>query len=106
MGTEKYPRENDYSDYLSSNAGSSNAFTATDQTTYYFDVHPSALDGALDRFAQFFIAPLFDPSCTEREIRAVDSENKYVAQRIACPDSARKNLQSDMWRRYQVRNAS
>jgi hypothetical protein len=25
------------------------------------------------RFAQFFIAPLFDPSCTEREREAVDS---------------------------------
>lgn len=57
--------------------------------SYHFDVHPSALDGALDRFAQFFIAPLFDASCTEREIQAVDSENK-------------KNLQSDTWRMFQL----
>lgn len=60
-----------------------------DETTYYFDVHPDALDGALDRFSQFFISPLFDASCTEREIQAVDSENK-------------KNLQSDMWRLFQL----
>jgi insulysin len=52
-------------------------------------VHPEALDGALDRFAQFFISPLFDPSCTEREIQAVDSENK-------------RNLQSDTWRLFQL----
>jgi len=52
-------------------------------------VHPSGLDGALDRFSQFFIAPLFDPSCTEREANAVDSENS-------------KNLQNDMWRMYQL----
>ncbi|KAL8293043.1 hypothetical protein RQP46_000737 [Phenoliferia psychrophenolica] len=89
MGTEKYPIESEYSDFLTKNAGSSNAFTGTDQTNYYFDCHPSALDGALDRFAQFFIAPLFDPSCTEREANAVNSENS-------------KNLQSDMWRMFQL----
>ena len=54
-----------------------------------FDVHPSALNGALDRFAQFFIAPVFDPSCSEREANAVHSENS-------------KNLQSDMWRMFQL----
>jgi len=64
-----------------------------DDTNYFFDVYPSALAGALDRFAQFFICPLFDASCTEREIRAVDSEHK-------------KNLQSDMWRLYQLDKAT
>lgn len=33
------------------------------------------LQGALDRFAQFFLAPLFTESATEREVNAVDSEN-------------------------------
>lgn len=28
-------------------------------TNYHFDVAPAALEGALDRFAQFFVAPLF-----------------------------------------------
>lgn len=60
---------------------------------YFFDIHPPALPGALDRFAQFFIAPRFDDSCTEREILAVDSENK-------------KNLQSDMWRLYQLEKST
>lgn len=93
MGTEKYPQENDYNEYLSRNNGQSNAYTAMDETVYYFDVHPPALPGALDRFAQFFIAPLFTDSCTEREILAVDSENK-------------KNLQSDMWRQYQLEKST
>ena len=44
---------------------------------------------ALDRFAQFFIAPLFTESATERETNAVDSENA-------------KNLQSDAWRLMQL----
>jgi insulysin len=73
MGSEKYPKENEYSDYLSKHSGYSNAYTAADSTNYYFEVGPEFLEGALDRFAQFFIAPLFDPSCTDREIRAVDS---------------------------------
>lgn len=112
----QYPLESDYTDYLTQNSGSSNAFTGMDQTNYQyvrslptpcssrssadrcatptppalsFDVHPSGLDGALDRFSQFFIAPVFDPSCTEREANAVDSENS-------------KNLQVDMWRMYQL----
>jgi insulysin len=38
---------------------------------YPFNSHPQ---GALDRFAQFFISPLFTQSGTEREMKAVDSE--------------------------------
>ncbi|PWN29969.1 hypothetical protein BDZ90DRAFT_229012 [Jaminaea rosea] len=89
MGTEKYPRENEYSEFLSNHSGSSNAYTGMDNTNYFFDVGHSHLEGALDRFSQFFLTPLFDASCTEREIRAVDSEHK-------------KNLQSDAWRAFQL----
>ena len=60
-----------------------------DNTNYYFACSPDALSGALSRFSQFFVAPLFDPSCTERELKAVDSEHS-------------KNLQNDMWRGYQL----
>ena len=89
MGTKKYPRENEYSEYLSNHSGSSNAFTSLENTNYFFDVGYAHFEGALDRFAQFFLEPLFDPSCSEREIRAVDSEHK-------------KNLQSDLWRSFQL----
>lgn len=84
MGTKKYPSENAYQQFLSSNNGMSNAYTAMTSTNYYFDVAPDALEGALDRFSGFFIEPLFNEDCTEREIKAVDSEHK-------------KNLQNDMW---------
>ncbi|GMF83043.1 unnamed protein product [[Candida] boidinii] len=89
MGTEKFPSENEYSSYLSKNSGSSNAFTAAQHTNYYFEVANDAMEGALDRFSQFFISPLFDKNCKDREINAVDPENK-------------KNLQSDLWRLYQL----
>ena len=102
MGTKKYPVENDYNVYLSSHSGSSNAYTGACSTNYYFDIaakpsngeepsetNPSPLYGGLDRFAQFFIEPLFLSSTLDRELRAVDSENK-------------KNLQSDTWRLHQL----
>ncbi|KAL5322523.1 hypothetical protein ACEPPN_010496 [Leptodophora sp. 'Broadleaf-Isolate-01'] len=95
-----YPIENAYSQYLSSHSGSSNAYTGATSTNYYFEVaakkaedakadETSPLYGALDRFAQFFIDPLFLSSTLDRELRAVDSENK-------------KNLQSDQWRLHQL----
>ncbi|KAJ3416993.1 hypothetical protein HDV05_007475 [Chytridiales sp. JEL 0842] len=89
MGNEKYPSENEYSQFLAAHGGSSNAFTAADHTNYYFDVKADSLYGALDRFLQFFICPIFSPSCTEREMKAVDSEHK-------------KNINSDAWRIYQL----
>eukprot|EP01062_Namystynia_karyoxenos_P059229 TRINITY_DN50678_c0_g1_i1.p1 TRINITY_DN50678_c0_g1~~TRINITY_DN50678_c0_g1_i1.p1 ORF type:complete len:1094 (+),score=392.16 TRINITY_DN50678_c0_g1_i1:84-3284(+) len=76
LGTQKYPKESEYSDYLSDHGGSSNAFTMHENTNFYFNVGASALDGALDRFAQFFIAPLFTESATEREIMAIESEDQ------------------------------
>ena len=75
--------------FLSRNNGSSNAYTATTNTNYYFNVATSALAGALERFSGFFHSPLFAPSGTVRELNAVDSEHK-------------KNLQNDVWRIYQV----
>ena len=111
----KYPVENEYSSYLASHSGYSNAYTAATQTNYFFECAASddssdkvtngtqeAVNGAetngvtrgpfwgaLDRFAQFFIEPLFLASTLDRELRAVDSENK-------------KNLQSDVWRLSQL----
>lgn len=102
MGTKKFPIENEYGQYLSANSGSSNAYTASTSTNFYFDVaakaandepptdrNPSPLREALDRFAQFFIEPLFLSSTLDRELKAVDSENK-------------KNLQNDTWRLHQL----
>ncbi|KAF8931622.1 Metalloenzyme, LuxS/M16 peptidase-like protein [Dissophora ornata] len=89
MGTAKYPRENEYSEFLAQHSGSSNAFTGLDNTNYYFEVGHAHLEGALDRFAQFFISPAFSENCKDRELRAVDSEHK-------------KNLQSDSWRLFQL----
>lgn len=91
----QYPKENDYNEYLSANSGYSNAYTAATETNYYFEVAASTeldsgkltngastspLYGALDRFAQFFISPLFLSSTLDRELKAVDSENKKICK--------------------------
>eukprot|EP00940_MAST-03C_sp_MAST-3C-sp2_P001513 g1513.t1 len=74
MGTQKYPKENEFENFLSKAGGSSNAFTDHECTVYAFDVHATHIEGALDRFAQFFIEPLMKEDATNREIQAVDSE--------------------------------
>jgi len=74
MGNKKYPSENEYSDYLAKNGGSSNAATSPDDTIYYFEVSNEAFEGALDRFAQFFISSTFNEKSVEREIKAIDNE--------------------------------
>ncbi|MBP0049095.1 insulinase family protein [Marinobacterium sp. AK62] len=74
LGTEKYPEADSYQHFISSHGGSHNAFTAYEDTNYFFDVEASALPQAIDRFAQFFIAPLFTPEYVDRERHAVHSE--------------------------------
>ncbi|XP_039310540.1 insulin-degrading enzyme isoform X2 [Solenopsis invicta] len=93
LGTEKYPQQNDYNMYLSQNGGASNAETHTDHTTYYFDITPEKLGGALDRFAQFFLAPLFTETLTELELNAINLEHE-------------KNLANDTWRFDQLDKSS
>jgi hypothetical protein len=34
QGTKKFPKENEYSEFLSANGGGSNAFTGMDNTAY------------------------------------------------------------------------
>jgi len=90
LGTEKYPDEGSFEAFLSSNGGSSNAFTDNQDTCYFFDIaNQKKLREALDRFSSFFIAPLFTEAATNREVNAIESENS-------------KNLQSDEWRLQQL----
>jgi len=95
LGTEKYPVEDSFENFLSSNGGSSNAYTDSEDTVYYFDMNAydeNSLSEGLDRFASFFTGPLFTESATGRELNAIESENS-------------KNLQSDVFRNYQIEKA-
>ncbi|AZZ91125.1 peptidase M16 [Hahella sp. KA22] len=74
LGTEKYPQPDEYQSFINQHGGSHNAFTAFDHTNYFFDVDADALEPALDRFSQQFVAPLFSEAYVEREKNAVHSE--------------------------------
>ena len=52
LGTDKYPDENSYSQYISQHGGSNNAYTASDHTNYYFDITPEFLP---EEFSYFCI---------------------------------------------------
>ena len=74
LGTEKYPAAGEYQAFIKDHGGSHNAYTSYDHTNYFFSVSPAFLEGALDRFAQFFLAPLFNEDLVRRERVIVDSE--------------------------------
>jgi insulysin len=89
LGTEKYPNEHEYSNYLTAHGGGDNAFTSTQDTNYYFTVDSKYLEKSLDLFAQFFISPLFKNSSVADEVHAVNAEHE-------------KNLLSDPWKLWQL----
>lgn len=89
LGTERYPAENTYRAFIKPRSGNFNAFTANEETNFYFTIAQEHLQPALHIFAQFFICPLFTEDCVDREMNAVDSENQ-------------KNLKSDLSRFSQL----
>ena len=89
LGTKPFPDEGEFERLVAGGGGSNNAYTAAEETNYYFDVNGDTLEPTLARFAGFFTAPLFTASATAREVNAIDSEHS-------------KNLQSDFWRYEQL----
>ena len=79
LGTGKYPDPGEYGRFLAEHGGSGNATTSFAHTSYFFDIDAAHLEGALDRFAQFFVSPRFDRESIERERQVVHSE--YVSRR-------------------------
>ncbi|KAL5471496.1 hypothetical protein EMCRGX_G029619 [Ephydatia muelleri] len=89
LGTEKYPKETEYTEFLQQHGGTFNACTSVEYTTYFFDIANKHLEEGLDRFAQFFVAPLFNENSKDRELNAVESEHS-------------KNHHVDSWRLRQL----
>eukprot|EP00557_Chaetoceros_sp_GSL56_P004972 CAMPEP_0176495558 /NCGR_PEP_ID=MMETSP0200_2-20121128/10720_1 /TAXON_ID=947934 /ORGANISM="Chaetoceros sp., Strain GSL56" /LENGTH=1176 /DNA_ID=CAMNT_0017893443 /DNA_START=166 /DNA_END=3696 /DNA_ORIENTATION=+ len=92
LGSEEYPKENEFKSYLSAHGGRSNASTSMSQTCFKFDVLAPHAEQAIDIFANFFVCPLFTESGAGREVNAVDSENS-------------KNVSNDGRRRLQILKA-
>ena len=74
MGSKKYKSPNEYMEFISQNGGSTNAFTAAEQTTYLFSINSKQFAPALDRLSSAIKEPLFDGTMVEKEINAVNSE--------------------------------
>lgn len=79
MGTNKYPAEKEYFEYIESNGGLANAYTSTDRTVYSFEINNEQILETLDRFSSFFVCPTFNSSGLERERKAVNQEFLYRA---------------------------
>jgi insulysin len=91
-GTKDYPKEDSFEEFLAANGGSSNAYTASEDTVYHFALQAESdarLEEGLKRFGAFFTSPLFTEGATGRELNAIESEHS-------------KNLQSDNFRIYQL----
>jgi insulysin len=94
IGSEKYPEEDFYETNLKKFGGSSNAYTDSFETVYYFSVFNNGVEKVMDIFSRFFIDPLFNEDAVTREINAVNSEHM-------------KNINDDGWRIFQIiRNLS
>jgi insulysin len=89
MGTEKFPDEKEYHRYLDEHGGTHNAFTCPDRTLFMFAINHDGFLGAVERFSEFFVSPLFQVSCLQRECQAVDQEFS-------------KNVTLDSWRTLHV----
>ncbi|XP_063628856.1 nardilysin-like [Cydia splendana] len=87
MGSEKYPKENEFDAFIKKKGGSDNASTDCEVTTFYFEIQEKHLPHAMDMFSQFFVSPLMMKEAMQREREAIQSEFA-----IAAPsDSNRKD---------------
>ena len=83
ISTKRYPTPNEFMAFISANSGETNAYTASNHTNFIFSITPDHYKEALDRFAQFFIAPQFNPEFVDRERHAVNSEYQMQMQNDA-----------------------
>jgi insulysin len=88
-GSQKFPDETEFFDLVADHGGQTNAFTASNRTVYMFSSNDEGFEALLERFAHFFIDPLFNFSGIDREMHAVDQEFA-------------KNIENDEWRGYMI----
>lgn len=84
-GTEKYPEEKYFSNFIIKSGGTTNAFTTYENTCYYYTTQSEHLNESLEIFSNFFKNPLLREDSISREREAVNSEHD-------------KNIHDDDWR--------
>jgi len=88
MGSEKFPGENYFGEWLNEHWGSDNASTDSENTIFYFECNPKNLREALEIFSGFFLNPLVKLDSVDREVTAVESE----FERVVNNDTVRAEL--------------
>lgn len=76
LGTEKFPDGSEYQQFIAKHGGSNNAWTATEHTCFFFDINYQLFSEAIERFGQFFSAPLLSESFVNKERKNIDAEFK------------------------------
>jgi secreted Zn-dependent insulinase-like peptidase len=74
LGTKKFPKPDEFQQFVSQYGGGYNATTKGEQTAFFFHIQPEFIEPALERFSDFFIAPLFNVELMDRELHSVDAE--------------------------------
>lgn len=92
LGTNTHPGTGEYQNFIQSAGGNHNAWTGTEQSSYFFDIPPQQFAEALWRFSRFFVCPLLSSEAVDKERHAIEAEYRL-------------KLQDDTRRLYQVHKA-
>ncbi len=84
MGSEKYPKQNDYTSYIQTCGGIYNAFTADNMTVYYLELDTSFFKKGVEMLSWFFRKPILDMNHINSERDIINSEHE-------------KNILDDRW---------
>ena len=76
LGTKNYPDGSEYQKFINEHGGSNNAWTATEHTCFFFDIGHQHFSAALERFGEFFTAPLLSEEFVNKERKNIDAEFK------------------------------
>jgi len=77
-GSKKYPKHTQYEDFMQKNGGEWNSYTTMINTNFQFEVNNNVFEEALDRFANFLIAPMFNKEATAKEIKTIHHQFKVA----------------------------
>tara|TARA_R110000737_G_scaffold36970_2_gene56767 strand:- start:5031 stop:7838 length:2808 start_codon:yes stop_codon:yes gene_type:complete len=76
LGTENFPDGSEYQKFINEHGGSNNAWTATEHTCFFFDIGHQHFSPAIERFGEFFTAPLLSEEFVNKERKNIDAEFK------------------------------
>jgi secreted Zn-dependent insulinase-like peptidase len=74
LGTKNFPDGSEYQKFINQHGGNHNAWTGTEHTCFFFDIQAAHFTPALQRFSEFFIAPLLADEFVIKERENIDAE--------------------------------